>query len=75
MTKNELYEKIEALEEEIEELEEQLAEVDRYKALDKAQKEVVYMAVGFVNAFMDQGLIKEDAIEFTKIMLQAAARS
>ena len=75
MTKNELYEKIEALENEIEELEEQLAEIDQYKHLDKAQREVVYLTTGLIKAFKNEGLLTDQAVELTKVVLQAGARS
>ena len=53
MTKAEMYERIEELELEIERLEEEIAEADKYKILDKAQREVVYLTIGLIKAFKE----------------------
>ena len=74
MTKNELMERIEELENEIDELEEQIERQEHYSKHEKAATDAAYMTMQMINAFEKEGLTKDQAYEFTKLMLQGAMK-
>lgn len=74
MRKAELEERIEELEAEIERLEEEINLLDTHKEVDSMNKEVVYITKGLIKAFMDEGFLKDEAIDLTKTMITAGLR-
>lgn len=78
MTKKELEARIEELEARIEELEEELEALqDEYEQkyeLDKTIKPVVNVAMGLMRGFTSKGLMKEEALELTKLLIMAGAK-
>ncbi len=74
MKKTELELRILELETEIESLEEEIETLNRHKDLDKAQREAVTMTKNLIQCFMDEGFMKDEAIDLTKLLLTAGLR-
>ena len=71
MTKKELEARIEELEEELEALQD---EYEQEYELDETIKPAVNMTMALMRGFTSKGLMKEDALELTKLVMMVGAK-